>query len=65
MNAQLAGMALGAVFLGDIRGQKRRRAILLCSILVHSIANLATAGVQDVWQYGLARFLAVSVSVAN
>jgi putative MFS transporter len=59
MNCQLAGMALGALFLwGPFADRGGRRKILFGSIIVYSVANLLTAGVQNVWQYALIRFIA-------
>lgn len=59
MNWQLAGMALGALFLwGPFADGRGRRKILFGSIIVYSVANLLTAGVQTVFQYALIRFIA-------
>ncbi len=59
MNWQLAGMAFGALFLwGPFADGRGRRKILFGSIVVYSLANLLTAGVQSVFQYALIRFIA-------
>jgi hypothetical protein len=58
-NWQLAGMAVGALFLwGPFADGRGRRKILFGSIIVYSIANLLTAAVQDVTQYEIVRFIA-------
>lgn len=58
-NWQLAGMALGALFLwGPFADGRGRRRILFGSIIVYSLANLLTAGVQTVTQYEIVRFIA-------
>jgi MFS transporter, putative metabolite:H+ symporter len=59
MNWQLAGMALGALFLwGPFADGRGRRRILFGSIIVYSLANLLTAAVQDTFQYAAIRFIA-------
>lgn len=57
INAQLAGLMLGAYIWGKLGDRFGRKKVLLGSILLYSIASLLTALVQDPWQYGLLRFL--------
>lgn len=55
---QMSGMLVGGLvwgILGDIKG---RRNILLGSILIYSIANIANAFVTDMNQYAAIRFIA-------
>lgn len=57
INAQLAGLMVGAYIWGRLGDRFGRKKVLLGSILLYSIASLLTAFVQDSWQYGLLRFL--------
>jgi len=57
INAQLSGLVIGAYIWGKLGDRVGRKKVLLGSILLYSIASLATAAVQDVWQYGALRFL--------
>jgi putative MFS transporter len=57
INAQLAGLMVGAYIWGRLGDRFGRKRVLLGSILLYSIASLLTAFVQDSWQYGLLRFL--------
>jgi len=55
---QMSGMLVGGLLwgiLGDIKG---RRKILLGSILIYSLANIANAFVTDMHQYAAVRFIA-------
>ena len=58
-NWQLAGMALGALFLwGPFADSRGRRKMLFGSILVYGVASLLTALVHDVTQFTIIRFIA-------
>lgn len=58
LNWQMAGMALGGVLWGALGDKYGRRSILLGSILLYSIANVANAFVNSVDNYSVARFFA-------
>jgi len=59
LNWQLTGQVIGAFLLwgpaADFRG---RRKVLIGSILVYSLANMATAMVTNTFYYSMARFIA-------
>ena len=58
LNIQMCGMLIGGILwgmLGDLRG---RLTVLFGSILLYSLSNLTNAFVQDVYTYGLLRFVA-------
>jgi MFS transporter, putative metabolite:H+ symporter len=57
LDAQLAGMFLGGLVWGSIADRRGRKAVLFASILVYSIATLASAFVHSVPTYALARFI--------
>jgi putative MFS transporter len=57
INAQLAGLILGAYIWGKLGDRFGRTRVLLGSILLYSITSLLTSMVQDPWQYGILRFL--------
>jgi len=57
LDTQLAGMFLGGLAWGWLADRRGRKAVLFASILVYSLATLASAVVDSVPQYTLARFL--------
>ena len=56
LNWQMAGMALGGLLWGVLGDKRGRRSILLGSIVLYSIANIANAFVNSVDTYAAARF---------
>jgi putative MFS transporter len=56
LNWQMAGMALGGMLWGVLGDKRGRRSILLGSIVLYSIANIANAFVNSVDTYAAARF---------
>jgi len=57
LDAQLVGMLLGGLVWGSLADRRGRKAVLFASILVYSIATLASAFVRSVPEYTLARFI--------
>jgi MFS family permease len=57
-NFQMAGTFLGGIFFGIMGDKRGRLSVLFGSILVYSIANLLNAGVWQLWQYFVLRFIA-------
>ncbi|MDQ3142588.1 MAG: MFS transporter [Bacteroidota bacterium] len=55
---QMAGMLIGGLLWGILGDLKGRKSILFGSILLYSVANLANAFVDTIWQYQLIRLLA-------
>jgi MFS family permease len=58
LNWQMAGMALGGLLWGVLGDKHGRRSVLLGSILLYSIANIANAFVNSVDAYAITRFFA-------
>jgi MFS family permease len=58
LNWQMAGMALGGLLWGPLGDKHGRRSILLGSILLYSIANIANAFVNSFEAYAVTRFFA-------
>jgi MFS family permease len=58
LSLQMAGMMIGGIGSGLIADRLGRSKILLGSILLYSLANIANALVTDVHQYGVVRFIA-------
>lgn len=58
MNMQMCGMLLGGIMWGILGDRKGRIKVLLGSILLYSVANIANAFVHGVNSYALWRFLA-------
>lgn len=58
LSLQMAGMMIGGIGSGLIADKLGRSKILLASILLYSLANIANALVTDVYQYGVVRFVA-------
>lgn len=57
LNAQMVGMLLGGMIFGIMADRKGRLSVLLGSILLYSVMNIANAFVTTVEMYALARFL--------
>jgi putative MFS transporter len=57
-NLQMTGMLIGGLIWGIIGDKKGRVAVLFGSIFLYSVANIANAFVVDIFQYGIARFIA-------
>ncbi|MDF2515620.1 MAG: transporter [Sphingobacterium sp.] len=58
LNMQMGGLLLGGIIWGIIGDKYGRLKVLFGSILLYSLANIANGFVQDVWQYGIIRFIA-------
>lgn len=58
LNAQMIGMLLGGLIFGSMADKRGRLSVLLASILVYSLMNIANAFVTSVPMYALFRFLA-------
>ncbi|MCU0325864.1 MAG: MFS transporter [Spirosomaceae bacterium] len=57
-NIQMVGMLIGGVLFGILGDKKGRLSVLFGSIVLYSLANIANGFVNDVWTYGVFRFLA-------
>jgi MFS family permease len=57
LNAQMVGMLLGGLLFGVLADRKGRLSVLLGSILLYSVMNIANAFVASVPMYALFRFL--------
>ena len=58
LNAQMIGMLLGGLIFGSLADKRGRLSVLLASILVYSLMNIANAFVSSVPMYALFRFMA-------
>ena len=58
LNFQMFGMLLGGVFWGVLGDKRGRLSVLLGSIVMYSLANIANGFVQTVTQYKWLRFIA-------
>lgn len=58
ISAQMAGLMVGGVFWGVLGDKRGRLSVLLGSILLYSVANIANAFVTNVPQYAVLRFIA-------
>ena len=58
INAQMAGLMVGGFFWGVLGDKRGRLSVLLGSIVLYSLANIANAFVSSVPQYALMRFIA-------
>ena len=58
LNFQMFGMLLGGVFWGVLGDKRGRLSVLLGSIVMYSLANIANGFVQTVTQYEWLRFVA-------
>jgi MFS family permease len=57
-NAQMAGLIIGGILWGVLGDKRGRLSVLLGSILLYSVANIANAFVVTVPQYAMLRFIA-------
>ncbi len=57
LNAQMVGMLLGGVLFGVLADKRGRLSVLLGSILMYSLMNIANAFVTSVPMYAVCRFL--------
>jgi len=58
INWQMIGLLLGGIIWGILGDKKGRLSVLFGSIILYSIANFATAFIQNVDQYATCRFVA-------
>lgn len=58
INVQMAGLLIGGIIWGILGDKKGRLSVLFGSIIMYSLANLLNAGVTEVWQYAVLRFIA-------
>lgn len=58
LNMQMGGLLLGGLIWGIIGDKYGRLKVLFGSILLYSLANIYNGFVQDVWTYGIIRFIA-------
>ncbi len=58
LNMQMAGMLLGGFLWGILGDKKGRLSVLLGSIFLYSLANIANGFVHDIPMYALLRFIA-------
>lgn len=58
INCQMAGMLLGGLFWGVLGDKRGRSTVMMASILLYSLANLANAFVFSEMSYGVLRFIA-------
>jgi MFS family permease len=58
LSMQMAGLLIGGIFWGILGDKKGRLSVLIGSILIYSIANIANGFVQTVPQYAALRFIA-------
>jgi len=58
ISIQMLGMMIGGVISGIVGDKKGRVKILFASILLYSMANIANGFVNDIYTYGVIRFLA-------
>ncbi|KQM77952.1 MFS transporter [Pedobacter sp. Leaf216] len=58
LNIQMAGLMIGGVFWGILGDKKGRLTVLMSSILIYSLANIANGFVTSVEQYAFFRFIA-------
>ncbi len=57
MNYQMIGMLVGGIFWGVLGDKKGRLSVLFGSIITYSLANIANGFVNDVFWYGVLRFV--------
>ncbi len=58
LNLQMTGMLVGGLFFGILGDKKGRLSVLVFSILLYSLANIANGLVQSVTAYAVLRFIA-------
>jgi MFS transporter, putative metabolite:H+ symporter len=57
-NVQMIGMLIGGVIFGMLGDKKGRLSVLFGSIIMYSLANIANGFVNDIYSYGILRFIA-------
>ncbi|WP_337044159.1 MFS transporter [Emticicia sp. 17c] len=57
-NVQMIGLLLGGIFFGVLGDKKGRLSVLFGSIVLYSSATIINGFVQDIYIYGILRFLA-------
>ncbi|MBK7033353.1 MAG: MFS transporter [Ignavibacteria bacterium] len=57
LNAQMVGMLIGGLLFGALADKRGRLSVLLASILMYSVMNIANAFVSSVPMYAMFRFL--------
>lgn len=57
-NLQMTGMLLGGVLWGMLGDKRGRLSVLFGSIVMYSLANIANGLVNDIYMYGICRFIA-------
>ena len=58
INIQMIGMLVGGVLWGVLGDKRGRLSVLFGSIIIYSIANIANGFIDNVFQYGVLRFIA-------
>jgi MFS transporter, putative metabolite:H+ symporter len=58
INAQMIGLLIGGIIWGVMGDKKGRLSVLFGSIILYSLANIATGFIQSKEQYALMRFIA-------
>lgn len=58
LNMQMAGLLIGGVFWGVLGDRRGRLSVLLGSIVLYSVANIANAAADSVTSYAIWRFVA-------
>lgn len=58
LNIQLAGLLIGGFLWGIVADRRGRKTVLFASILLYSLATLASAAVTSVPMYAIVRFIA-------
>ena len=57
-NVQMIGLLLGGIIFGILGDKKGRLSVLFGSIILYSLATIANGFVQDIYTYGILRFIA-------
>ncbi|MCS6933533.1 MAG: MFS transporter [Chitinophagales bacterium] len=58
INIQMTGLLLGGILWGVMGDKRGRLSVLFGSIVTYSLANILNGFIDEVWQYGLLRFIA-------